>query len=369
MSLSASIKDSVIIQQIVANPDQIFFIYNIASKRIEYINSALTQVTGKSKENINDELPSFISMVHPDDRQFVAAQVEQVLDGVQRKKFEFRIILNEYSTKWVLAQIYLIEKNKKRHAIAGVVEDITIQKQNEENANTFSIKKNAVLEILAHDLTGPIGIMQNIATLIQAQSEDNPRIQEYSSLIEQICKRNIAMIRDLIHTEYLASSEIELTMERIELVDRTGVFIDNYKRSEDKLAKTFTLTANRDKIFAVVDEIKFSQVINNIVSNAIKFTPDGGSISIHLEEQENHIVISIKDTGIGIPQEVQPFLFDRFTKARRAGLKGEETTGLGMSITKKLVELHNGKIWFDSKENQGTTFFIQIPKATVSQLQ
>jgi two-component system sensor histidine kinase VicK len=269
--------------------------------------------------------------------------------------------------KWISLHAYLIVKDKKKYAIAGFIEDITIQKENEENSSKFSIKKNSVLEILAHDLTGPIGVMQNIASLIKEQAKDNVLINEYTMLIEHICKRNIAMIRDLIQTEYLASSEIEITLERIDLVYKTNLIMHEYRRSEKKLAKTFRLTSSSDKIFAEVDEIKYAQVINNLIGNAIKFTPDGGSISVDIKEQQDSILITVKDNGIGIPQQLQPFLFDRFTKARRPGLKGEECTGLGMSITKKMVELLKGKIGFESKEHQGTTFFIEIPQTPFKQ--
>lgn len=366
MNLSST-KDLDILQQIAAYPDQVFFIYNIGLKKIEYINSAYSHLFEKNPAIINDDLFSLLAIIYPDDRQFVEQQYYQLTNNFERKSIEFRIVLPNNSIKWISLHAYLIMKRKKKQAIAGFVEDITTEKENEENASKFSMKKNSILEILAHDLTGPIGVMQNIASLIKEQAKDNPRINEYTMLIEQICKRNIDMIRNLIQTEYLASSEIEVTLERIDLVYKISLIIGEYRRSEDKLGKTFTLTSSSEKIFVEVDEIKFSQVINNLIGNAIKFTPDGGIISINIEDQPHAVLISLKDNGIGIPQHVQPFLFDRFTKARRQGLKGEETTGLGMSITKKMVELHRGKIWFESKENQGTTFFIEIPRINVKQ--
>ncbi|MBJ6142209.1 sensor histidine kinase KdpD [Hymenobacter sp. BT559] len=97
-----------------------------------------------------------------------------------------------------------------------------------------------------------------------------------------------------------------------------------------------------------MDINKFQQVINNLVSNAIKFTPDKGRITVQLTRQGQQAVITIADDGVGIPILMQPVLFDKFTKARRPGIRGEKTTGLGMSIIRTIVELHQGDISFES---------------------
>ena len=126
--------------------------------------------------------------------------------------------------------------------------------------------------------------------------------------------------------------------------------------------KQFSVETNREKIYVDLDEDKFFQVINNLISNALKFTHDQGKISIRLHEEELCVLISVIDDGIGIPEEHHKDLFQEYTPARRKGLKGEQSHGLGMSIIKTIVEWHQGTIWFQSTVNKGTTFFIKIPK-------
>ncbi|MDB5120333.1 MAG: phosphate regulon sensor protein PhoR [Sphingobacteriales bacterium] len=104
------------------------------------------------------------------------------------------------------------------------------------------------------------------------------------------------------------------------------------------------------------------QVINNLISNAIKFTADDGVIEVDIKDQQQTVMIAVRDNGIGISEDMHPYLFDRFTKAIRTGLRGEEPVGLGMSIIKTIIELHNGTIYFESKENEGSIFFIETPK-------
>jgi len=101
--------------------------------------------------------------------------------------------------------------------------------------------------------------------------------------------------------------------------------------------------------------------INNLVSNAIKFTKDDGIIDISIKEDHHTVLISVSDIGIGIPQEHHNSLFDKFTPAGRTGLHGEVSNGLGMSIIKTIIEWHHGQIWFKSEENVGTTFYISLP--------
>ncbi|RZL10649.1 MAG: ATP-binding protein [Hymenobacter sp.] len=103
------------------------------------------------------------------------------------------------------------------------------------------------------------------------------------------------------------------------------------------------------------------QVLNNLLGNCLKFTPDGGVVSVRVTQQPTQILLTVADTGIGIPAALLPRLFERFTPARRVGLRGEKSTGLGMSVIKTIVALHHGRIWVESEENRGTTFFIQLP--------
>ena len=138
--------------------------------------------------------------------------------------------------------------------------------------------------------------------------------------------------------------------------------MEEFINAEDAIFKNFVFISSNDSMYMEVDDMKFLQVINNLFSNAIKFKPDNGTITLTVEERENTILFILADTGIGIPEEFQAVLFDKFSKARRPGLRGEESTGLGMSIIKTLVGWHGGNIWFESAVNKGTTFYIELPK-------
>lgn len=151
--------------------------------------------------------------------------------------------------------------------------------------------------------------------------------------------------------------------QRVDVVRMAKRTVQQYQESERRINKVFHLSASSDSIFIELDENKFMQSINNLISNAIKFTPDGGIITVSLEEEEEAVLFKVADNGIGIPEKYHVTLFEKFTNARRPGIKGEPSVGLGMSIIKTIVEWHHGKIWFESEVNKGTTFYISLPKS------
>lgn len=110
-----------------------------------------------------------------------------------------------------------------------------------------------------------------------------------------------------------------------------------------------------------LNKLKFRRVIDNLITNALKFTEAGGYIRVYSHADHSIVNITVSDTGIGIPDDLQPVIFDRFTKAGRHGLDGEVSTGLGMSIVKQIVDLHQGTISLTSDEHQGTKFVMSIP--------
>jgi two-component system sensor histidine kinase VicK len=110
------------------------------------------------------------------------------------------------------------------------------------------------------------------------------------------------------------------------------------------------------------DQNKLEIALNNLVSNALKFTPSEGAVSVEAQAREEDVLFKVIDSGIGIPEKMQPNLFLNPDKASRDGTGGEVGTGLGLDIVQLYVDLHKGKVWVESKLDEGTTFFISIPK-------
>ena len=350
--------------ELAERTSQVVFAYDMESRKFIYLNPSFEQVWNKTRESTYRDPASLLETVYPKDKEFVMEAYEKFLKKEEKKEIEFRILLPDARVRWLSLTPLHIEQENGKPLVAGFVVDHTSLKENEANVQKFAAKKNSLLEILSHDLSGPLINIQGLSSLLAREFEeyDNPKLNKMIRMIAQTSERSIGMIREFVKQEFLESVNVELVRKRVNLVEMIGQSLEQYKASERNLAKTFDFAASDEEIFAEIDEYKFNQVLNNLISNAIKFTHDDGSIIIRIEERKKAALISLADNGIGIPARYHKNLFEKFTKARRPGLKGEPSVGLGMSIIKTIVEWHKGKIWFESEVDKGTTFYIEVPK-------
>ena len=352
--------------QLAENARHIVFAYDLTSDNFLYLNPFFEEIWGMQKEDVMQEPTSIISTIHPEDKDYVIRYYHQLRDESAGKNIdlEFRIQLNDKSVRWLHFASFAYHKEGEQQVIAGLIDDITDIKENARVLNKFAAKKNAVLEILSHDLSRPLANIQGLSTLLADLVEpyDEEKVNNIVDMIARSSKQGIELIRTFVQEEFLESVQAKLVKKRINLIKELKLLISEYQRNELLIKKKFYFKTSNDSVYMKLDDAKFMQVINNLFSNAIKFTKDGGEITLTVVEQSEQVLITVQDNGIGIPEHLQEGLFEKYPNARRKGLKGEPSTGLGMSIIRQIVKWHDGEIWFESEENQGSTFFIQLPK-------
>jgi two-component system sensor histidine kinase VicK len=353
-----------IFQTIGEHATDVYFVYDAGAQRFAYLNPAFENVWGLPAAQVQNNPGLLLQTICTEDRTYVTDHYKRALQSPHEVKIEFRIERADQSTVYIDLSLHPVQDENSGLLLAGIAKDTTTLRTNILYAEKINARKNSMLQILSHDLKEPMGVVRMMASAIQqdARIAGNEPILQSAQLIEDLCKRNIGLIRELLKQEFLESPEVDLRKERADIVWHLNDMMNNYKRSSDVLYKQFVITSNKDKLFMQMDTLKIMQSFNNMVANAIKFTHEKGTITIHAEDQHPWVLITVADNGIGIPDDLQPYLFDKFTRARRPGLLGEETTGLGMSIIKTIIELHGGSIWVESKENQGCTFFVKLPK-------
>ncbi len=365
MGLSSTIPDADILRQIADRSLAVFFLYDLWAEGFGYVNPAFEEVWGREEAELNEQLPWLLATVHPDDLPLLKTGYQKLITDSFRQLLEFRIRTENDREKWIHLTAYAILQNGQRHSIAGFAEDITHHKENELIANRYSVQKNGILEMLAHDLNGPLGVAQKLAGRMEQRAREKglADIGEDAALINRTLGHGIHLIHDLLEKEFLDSSQTALKFQRIELIAQITAMLEGcFERMDQDNHKHIELESASPEVFVEADQTKFMQAITNLVSNAVKFTPPGGRVRIGVQQPPGNLLIRVTDNGIGIPKDLQPLLFERFTKARRPGLRGEVTTGLGLSIVKRIVELHKGRIWVESEENKGAAFFIRIPQ-------
>lgn len=337
------------------------FSFDIELSKFTYTNPAF-----KEYITLKDDSPTIDNIekqVHPDDAVFVKQAFEELLKLGRTNNCEFRIVLPDTTVKTIRVETFISSLVDKRRIILGIIEDISSFREHSDTLNKFSNKKNALLNILSHDLLGPLGTIQNLSTLIKKKTSESEgkEISQLIDSIEKISMQSILMIRNLLSQEFLESANAELVLRRVNIVNVIRETLVGYKQSEETLERIFNFSVSSEGIQVDIDETKIVQALNNLLSNAIKFTQENGVINVSIKEEDNTILLAVSDNGVGIPTKYHADLFNKFTPARRTGLHGEVSHGLGMSIIKSIIEWHHGQIWVESKENQGTTFYIRLP--------
>jgi signal transduction histidine kinase len=213
-----------------------------------------------------------------------------------------------------------------------------------------------MMKIVAHDLRNPIGASGSIAALL-LKKPDLPKDQKKMlELIKASSENSLDLIEDLLHVNTIAE---EMTKEPVDIpsVLEYCVNLLQYKAEDKKQriilkTKPVIISANREKIW---------RVLSNLITNAIKFSPARTDIVVNLYLKGGNVIITVKDQGIGIPDNLKEKIFDLFTEAKRRGTSGEESFGMGLSISRQIIQAHGGKIWYESEPGEGAIFYVELP--------
>ncbi len=220
--------------------------------------------------------------------------------------------------------------------------------------------KENFLSSISHELRTPLASIIGFAETIK-NDPALPReiFNEFIDIILNEGKRLAATINDLLDISQLYKNSSTLQFRNVELQQLVKKAYEQLKPLASEIE--FSIHIQEKPIIVAADESKLQQAINNLVSNAIKFTPPKGKVVISLHETDNNFIIEVTDTGFGIPEKDKNKIFDRFYKVSRPGIE-TRGVGLGLSITKKILDLHGYSLEFESEENKGSAFKILIPK-------
>lgn len=341
------------------------FVYDVPAGRVVFVNSAYQTVLGGNPAGVNAELPALLARLHPDDQKYLAYYWKLWVVGQMADEVEVRLQKEDATDQWFCLTPSYEQTAEGRVLVGGTLRDISVQKAYQTNADAFNARKNAVLEILSHDLSGSFAMVEQIADYLhrEVQVPADSRVPQLLRVLETTSQNSRRMIWDLIEIEFLASANSDMKRTRVEVAAVLREPLDQLQQGQELLGQRFTYSLPTEPVYAHLDVNKFTQVLSNLVSNALKFTPDGGQVNVVVEPGPGSVRLHVQDSGIGIPAEVLPRLFERFTPARRPGLRGEKTTGLGLVLCKTIVEWHKGTISVASSEGKGTAFTVEIPQA------
>jgi len=220
-------------------------------------------------------------------------------------------------------------------------------------------QQERILRAVAHDLRAPVATISMLTDLVEQEQNEASR-KEMINFIRTSCNNSLELIAEILEAADQSNrKEQGKEFVRINQVIKNSADLLQLKASEKHQKINYDLP--KQELFVMVNAEKIKRVISNLVNNSIKFSPKEAAININIARDEEHVIISVSDNGIGIPGELQSSVFDMFTEAKRKGTAGELPYGLGLSICKQIVEAHNGSIWLTSNPGEGTTFFVKLP--------
>lgn len=330
-----------------------------------YINSAYGEIWGRSVESIYADHNAFVGAIHPEDRErILAALPQQSIGGYEA---EYRIIRPDGHIRWVWDRAFpIVDENGQLYRIAGICLDITERKSAEKQGIELTTEREKVkllrdfISDASHDLRSPITAM-NLKIHQMLKQPDPDKYNTYLRDLQYYADRMARMIDDLLVLARMENPAL-LTQEAMDwsqLVQEICTGLQPMAQQKGLTIHTATIPA---PVAMVVDRSDLTRALTNLLENAIRYTPEQGSIHIRVEMTDHEVTFVLQDNGVGIPAEDLPHIFERFYRSPNARQLDQTGTGLGLAIVKKVAERHHGRIEVESTEGQGTTFRLRLPK-------
>ena len=240
------------------------------------------------------------------------------------------------------------------NGLITVLHDITEQEK-------IDMERREFVANVSHELRTPLTTMRSyLEALAEGAWQDENIAPHFLNVTQTETERMIRLVNDLLQLSKMDRQETDLSLEFVEFNKFFERIIDRFEMSKSQNVN-FKRLLPKESYFVEIDTDKLTQVIDNIISNALKYSPDGGEIRFGFTIQNEMLQVMISDDGMGIPKENVTKIFDRFYRVDRARARSMGGTGLGLAIAREMIEAHGGKIWAQSEEGVGTTIFFTLP--------
>lgn len=241
--------------------------------------------------------------------------------------------------------------------LVAVLHDTTEQEKEERERRLF-------VSNVSHELRTPLTSVKSYLEALDEGALYDPVAPDFIKVSLDETNRMMRMVTDLLHLSRIDNATTRLDVELINFTAFITFILNRFDkmRSQDE-EKKYELVRDYpiNSVWIEIDTDKMTQVIDNILNNAIKYSPDGGKITVSMKTTDDQMILSIKDQGLGIPKQDLPKIFDRFYRVDRARSRAQGGTGLGLAIAKEIIKQHNGFIWAKSEYGKGSTFTIVLP--------
>ncbi len=360
-------------RQMADNIREAFIIGELKPPRIAYVSPAFEEIWGRPpRGELYDQPDSWIDTVHPEDRSAARALFTQTFQGHQSEA-EFRVRRSDGSLRNLRGRLFpVLDSEGVVYRFVGIAEDITAAKKAEaeiinarDAAEAASRAKSEFLANMSHEIRTPMNGILGL-TGLTLDTDLKPEQREYLEMVKSSADSLLTILNDVLDFSKIEAGRLDLELIEFDLRDSVEQTIKTLALRAHQKGLELNCDIKPDVPERIIgDPTRFRQIIINLVGNAIKFT-DQGEIVVRAELESHQgdavsLHFEISDTGIGIAYEQQQRIFDAFTQADGSSTRKYGGTGLGLTISKKLVEMMHGRIWVESQMGKGSVFHLTAP--------
>ncbi len=250
------------------------------------------------------------------------------------------------------------EKRRADHELA----------ESRANLQAADRRKDEFLATLAHELRNPLAPIRNSLQIMRIAGDDKPVVEQAVATMERQVDQMVHLVDDLLDVARISRGKIELRRERVELAGIVQQAVELCRPLAENMRHELHVSLPREPLHLQADAVRLSQVLGNLIHNACKYTEPGGRIELVAEPDDGELVVTVKDTGIGIPPEMLPRVFEMFTQVDQTRERAQGGLGIGLTLAKELVEMHGGTIEARSEgRGRGTEVIVRLPLITEQQ--
>lgn len=300
--------------------------------------------------------------IHPDDQPEVMAAIERAIRDKSTFELEHRVIRADGTLGWTFSRaIPVLDAHGRIVEWFGAAKDVTERKRTEQELRESDRRKDELIAVLAHELRNPLAPLINAVQLLRRATNDAATHNQALAMIERQTLSIAKLVDDLMEMARVTSGRLQLQKERVSLADVVTRSVETVGALIDQRRHRLNVTLPLLPLEVCADAARLQQILVNLLNNAAKYTDDGGHIDLIVSREGEHAVVRVRDTGIGIEPELMSRLFQPFTQSPHSVGRSRGGLGIGLSLVRRLVELHGGSIEARSEVGAGSEFTVKLP--------
>ena len=334
-----------------------YFLWD-AEGRILEINLAGAALLGLDRNAmIQKQFGQFVAM---DNRPAFVDFCKRVLTTDTRETCEVKLLKDGQPVYALVEGIAAQDHQGQGKLCRAAVIDITARKQAEDKLAEVDRRKDQFLAMLSHELRNPLAPILNAVQLLQLQKGENSVQQKALAIIERQVGQLTHLVGDLLDVSRAITGRIQLCQEQVAVSSIMERAVETARPLIDQRKHELTVSLPPDPIWLYADASRLEQVVTNLLTNAAKYTNEGGHIWLSAQQEGDKAVLRVRDTGLGIAPAFLPHVFDLFTQAQRSSDRSQGGLGIGLTLAKRLVEMHGGTVGVSSTLGQGSEFVVSL---------